>query len=67
MESILEPKKISREEFFKLSEDDLMFITNPGRMGDEDGTTFIVKKDNNYICYRIDGWYMGNFQNGENV
>ena len=59
MESILEPKKISKEDFFKLKEDDLMFITNPGRMGDEDGTTFIIKKDSNYICYRISGWMYG--------
>lgn len=38
-----------------------MFITNPERMGDEDGITFIIKKDNNYEIYRIDGWmYPGN-------
>ena len=30
----------------ELNEEDIMFITNPGRMGDEDGTTFIVKHDN---------------------
>ena len=38
--------KISSDDFFKINEDDLMFITNPGRMGDEDGSTFVVKKDN---------------------
>ena len=33
----IEMNEISREDFFKLKEEDLMFITNPGRMGDEDG------------------------------
>ncbi len=48
--------KITKEEFLKLNEDDVLFITNPGRMGDEDGITFVVKKDNNYSMYRVDGW-----------
>ncbi len=48
--------KITKEEFYKLDEKDLMFITNPGRMGDEDGVTFVIKSDNNYTIYRIDGW-----------
>ena len=48
--------KISKEEFLKLNEEDIMFITNPGRMGDEDGTTFIVKHDNKLAIYRVDGW-----------
>ena len=48
--------KISRTDFFKINEDDVMFITNPGRMGDEDGSTFIIKKDNELIMYRIEGW-----------
>lgn len=47
--------KISKEEFLKLNEDDIMFITNPGRMGDEDGSTFIVKQENKFIMYRVDG------------
>lgn len=33
-----------------------MFITNPGRMGDEDGCTFIIKKDNTFIGYRVEHW-----------
>jgi len=33
-----------------------MFITNPGRMGDEDGTTFIIKNGNVVTIYRISGW-----------
>ena len=31
--------RISRDDFFKIDEKDVMFITNPGRMGDEDGST----------------------------
>ncbi|MBQ6135102.1 MAG: hypothetical protein IJI60_02170 [Bacilli bacterium] len=48
--------KISKENFLKLNEDDIMFITNPGRMGDEDGSTFVVKEGNKLVIYRIDGW-----------
>ena len=52
--------KISKEDFLKLNEDDAMFITNPGRMGDEDGSTFIIKQDNDFKIYRIDGWMYRN-------
>lgn len=51
--------EISKDEFLKLNEDDVLFITHPGRMLDEDGSTFVIKKDDNYIVYRISGWYMG--------
>ena len=51
--------KITKDELFKLNEKDVMFITNPGRMGDEDGSTFIIKKDNDYIMYRVGGWMYG--------
>ena len=52
-----QPKnKISKENFLKLNEDDIMFITNPGRMGDEDGSTFVVKEGNKLVIYRVDGW-----------
>lgn len=51
--------KISREEFFNIKEEDVMFITNPGRMGDENGSTFVIKKGNDYIPYRLDGWMYG--------
>ena len=47
--------KITKEEFYTLDEKDLMFITNPGRMGDEEGVTFVIKSNNNYTVYRIDG------------
>ncbi len=49
---------ISKEEFLKLKEEDVMFITNPGRMGDEDGSTFVVKKENQFITYRVEGWFV---------
>ena len=51
-----ETNKILKSEFVKLNENDLMFITNPGRMGDEDGSTFIIKHDNEFTIYRVDGW-----------
>ena len=51
-----ETNKISRNEFAKINEEDVMFITNPGRMGDENGSTFIVRNGNDFIIYRIDGW-----------
>lgn len=51
--------KISKEDFKKLNEEDLMFITNPGRMGDEDGSTFIIKNNNEFKIYRVSGWMYG--------
>ena len=62
MKNDLEINKITREEFFNLKEENVMFITNPGRMGDEDGSTFIIKDNDNFIAYRIDGWL---YPNGE--
>ena len=53
-------KRISKKDFLKLSEDDVMFITNPGRMGDEDGTTFVIKNGDLFTFYRIDGWMYPN-------
>ena len=47
---------IKRDDFFKINEEDVMFITCPGRMGNEDGSTFIVKEDNKFIAYRVSGW-----------
>ncbi len=47
--------KISKSKLVKLNEDNLMFITNPGRMGDEDGLTFIIKENEEFIIYRVDG------------
>ena len=52
--------RISKSDFIKLNEKDLIFITNPGRMGDEDGTTFIIKQKNELTIYRVDGWMYPN-------
>ncbi len=51
-----EIKIIKKEDFLKIKEDDVYFITNPGRMGDEDGITFVVKQDDKYLMYRVNGW-----------
>ena len=48
--------KIVKDDFLKINEEDVMFITNPGRMGDEDGITFIVNKNNEFKIYRVSGW-----------
>ncbi len=48
-------QKISKLELLRLNENDLMFITNPGRMGDEDGLTFIMRDNNEFTIYRVDG------------
>ena len=63
--SRLETNKITKEDFLKLNEDDIMFITNPGRMGDEDGSTFILKSGNEFTVYRIDGWMYPNREQKE--
>ena len=55
--------KISRTELYQLSEEQLMFITNPGRMGDEDGVTFIMRQDNEFTIYRVDGLLYPNEDN----
>ena len=56
MKHTLEINKISKADFLRINEDTVMFITNPGRMGDEDGSTFIIRVDNKFKAYRIDGW-----------
>lgn len=52
--------RITKDEFEKIDEKDVMFITNPGRMGDEDGSCFIVKTGNVFIPYRVSGWMYSN-------
>ncbi len=47
---------MKKEELEKIDEKDIMFITNPGRMGDEDGSNFIVKNENAFTIYRVSGW-----------
>ena len=56
----LKPRKINKEDFLSLNEDNLMFITNPGRMGDEDGSTFVIKNEDELTVYRVDGWMYSN-------
>ena len=54
--SQLKPNKLSKSELLQLREENLLFITYPGRMGDEDGSTLIMKQGNEFIIYRVDGW-----------
>ena len=51
--------KLTKDVFKTLKEEDILFISNPGRMGDEDGSNIIIKVDNNYYAYRISGWMYG--------
>ena len=55
---VFKENKLSNKDLMNLKEEDLMFITNPGRMYDIDGSTFVIKKDNNYILYRVDDLYI---------
>lgn len=45
---------INEDEFRSLKDDDLLFITYPGRMGDVMGCSFVIRKDNEIHFYRID-------------
>lgn len=47
--------KITIDEFLKLDENDFMLVTNPGRIGDEDGSYFIMKDNDKFVAYRISG------------
>ena len=49
-------KYIKKRDFLKIDERDVLLITIPGRMGDEDGITFVVKDKNKYCIYRVGGW-----------
>lgn len=51
--------KITIDEFLKLDEKNLMLITNPGRMENEDGSYFIMKDNDKFVAYRISGWMYG--------
>ena len=50
----IEEKKLSEEELNNLCEDDLLFITYPGRMGDVYGCSFVIKKKEQITFYRIE-------------
>ena len=52
----LELNELTMDILLNINEEDVMFITNPGRMGDEDGSTFIVKNGDNLIAYRAENW-----------
>ncbi|MBQ3307313.1 MAG: hypothetical protein IJG68_03865 [Bacilli bacterium] len=53
----IEEKKLSVEELNNLQEDDLLFITYPGRMGDIYGCSFVIKKNDKITFYRIENIY----------
>lgn len=50
---------ISAKELKGLKEEDVLFITVPGRMGDETGSTFIIKVEEGFVAYRVD-WAIEN-------
>ena len=56
----IEYNHITKDDLKKIDEKNVMFITNPGRMGDEDGSYFIVKKGNTFNAYRVSGWMYSN-------
>ena len=49
-----EYNSITLEQLKKITEDQLMFITFPGRMGDEYGCTFVIGDGKSLCIYRID-------------
>lgn len=42
---------MDKENIENLKEENLMLILNPGRQGDIDGCTFVMKEDNYYKMY----------------
>ena len=56
----IEYNHITKDDLKKIDEKNAMFITNPGRMGDEDGSYFIVKKGNTFNPYRVLGLMYSN-------
>ena len=46
--------KVTDKDISKFNEDNLMFITNPGRMGDMYGTTFVMNENNELKEYYLD-------------
>ena len=56
MGDCMEYLRVNDEDIKKFNEDNLMFITNPGRMGDMYGSTFVMMEDNKlkeYYCENI--------------
>lgn len=60
---IFNTNNIAKKDFLKLDEIDIMFITNPGRMGNEDSLTFILRNDNEFIAYEVSGLVYPNEEN----
>ena len=56
----MEYKKVNDDELKRFREENLMFITSPGRMGDIEGSTFVVKEDNELKMYYIENLYKCN-------
>ena len=54
---LINEKKLTIDDLEKLKEDELLFITYPGRMGDINGCSFVIKSNNKIIFYRIDNLY----------
>ena len=50
----MEYTKVTDKDIKKFNEDNLMLITNPGRMGDLYGSTFVMKEDNELKEYYLD-------------
>lgn len=50
-------EEITLEQFKRLNEDDLLFITFPGRMGDVYGCSFVIKENEKIKFYRIEDLY----------
>lgn len=53
----IEEKTLIEEELNNLREDELLFITFPGRMGDVYGCSFVIKKNDKITFYRIENLY----------
>ena len=54
---MVKEENISEEDFKKLKEENLLFITYPGRMGDIEGCSFVMKDKDMIKFYRIENLY----------
>ena len=48
-------ERMTRPNFLRLDENNIMFIRGLGRMADNDMIFFIVKENDDFKCYKIDG------------
>lgn len=60
---------LKKEALNKIKEEDVLFITIPGRMGDEDEITLVIKQEDKYNIYRINGlmYSDGNMREKDNI